>query len=628
MNIEQINAGSALLMDALWRATWQGTLAAFLVWVVCSALPKISPRARSWLWRLVFLKFAFTLLWFAPLELPVFRATLPVQTSALTPNIISARVPGPSAKSSAPNSPPQSSAQTVSQPIPVPAVFAWQSLLSALWLSGVSLAASRLLWQFVQARKLRRKAAPCTNPNLTSALIELSRKLSLQSAPQLFSSDATARPLLIGIRKPMIILPRQIVAHSSTSSIEMMIAHELAHVRRGDLAWTLATALIQALFFFNPAVWFARREYVLSQEIACDELAITAISREDHTVSAYAEMLLQIVATPATRASVTHFTLGVADAKRTLERRIRSMNLIHEKRTKVVRILAATAIVSLVVLQVPVRLVSAADDNPGDNSPSAQPGRETPVTNQINSPTLDNTTVIGEIVLPTQGNEGPPNDPISVTARRGGMIEKVLVKVGDRVAAGQPLLEMDSSEAKVQLRTAQARLRVAEADLEIARAEFNQVTNEYEVKRKMLETGRLSADELPNIERSRGMLKKSEAMLAVAKSEVELAELTLSQFTVRAPADGIIWSIAAPGTWVPQEGGKLLAQIKNPDRERAASGRKVIALQERLKRLQQEQIDLLKQTTESHPRVSDIKSQIRQTEASIREHREFQNAIK
>jgi bla regulator protein blaR1 len=359
MNIEQVNAGSELLIDALWRASWQGTLAAILVWTTCRALPKIAPRIRSWLWRLVFLKFVFTFLWLAPVELPIFRATLPAQTPALTHTINSAQVASALDNSAVPNSPTQLSAKTVSQPIAVPAIFAWHSVLAALWLSGVLLATSRLLWQFVQARKLPATAAPCTDSNLTHALNELSQKLSLRFAPQLFISTAASRPLLIGIRKPIIILPREVVTHSSLSSIEMMIAHELAHIRRGDLAWTLASALIQALFFFHPALWFARREYALAQEIACDELAITAISREQHAVTAYAEMLLQIVATSASRTAPTHFTLGVADAKRTLERRIRSMNLIHEKRTKIAPVVAAIATAFLLLLQVPVSLVSA-----------------------------------------------------------------------------------------------------------------------------------------------------------------------------------------------------------------------------------------------------------------------------
>src|SRR5687768_17167246 len=155
MNIEQINAGSALLIDALWRASWQGTLAVILVWIMCRALPKISPRVRSWLWRLVILKFIFTLLWLAPLELRIFRATILSPPPALTHTINSAQVASALDNSVVLNSPTQLSEKTVSHPIPVSPSFAWQSILAALWITGVLLATSRLLWQFVQARKLR-----------------------------------------------------------------------------------------------------------------------------------------------------------------------------------------------------------------------------------------------------------------------------------------------------------------------------------------------------------------------------------------------------------------------------------------------------------------------------------------
>ena len=51
---------------AMWRAGWQGGLAALAVWSVCRLAPSMPARFQSWLWRLVVLKFAFALLWSAP----------------------------------------------------------------------------------------------------------------------------------------------------------------------------------------------------------------------------------------------------------------------------------------------------------------------------------------------------------------------------------------------------------------------------------------------------------------------------------------------------------------------------------------------------------------------------------
>ncbi len=63
-----------------------------------------------------------------------------------------------------------------------------------------------------------------------------------------------------------------------------MLAHELAHIRRHDLAWGWLAALAECLFFFHPLVRLGNREWELAQEIACDELVvhITDASQADY----------------------------------------------------------------------------------------------------------------------------------------------------------------------------------------------------------------------------------------------------------------------------------------------------------------------------------------------------------
>src|SRR5512138_3563002 len=69
-----VNDFAAGWLDALVSACWQGGLAIALVWVVCRAWPRISPRAKCWLWRLAYLKLAAAFLWPAPINLPLLPA--------------------------------------------------------------------------------------------------------------------------------------------------------------------------------------------------------------------------------------------------------------------------------------------------------------------------------------------------------------------------------------------------------------------------------------------------------------------------------------------------------------------------------------------------------------------------
>jgi beta-lactamase regulating signal transducer with metallopeptidase domain len=56
----------------------------------------------------------------------------------------------------------------------------------------------------------------------------------------------------------------------------LALAHELAHIKRRDLAWNWLPAAAKAVFFVNPLVWVAGRELGIAQEMACDEMAARA----------------------------------------------------------------------------------------------------------------------------------------------------------------------------------------------------------------------------------------------------------------------------------------------------------------------------------------------------------------
>ena len=111
-------------------------------------------------------------------------------------------------------------------------------------------------------------------PNLTQPYSQFTQQLKLYRQPQLLVSDAINSPLLTGIFRPKLILPVAIVNHYTEAEIKLIIAHELAHLKRCDLLWNWLPTFTQGLFFFNPLIWLVQREWFRVQEICCDRLAI------------------------------------------------------------------------------------------------------------------------------------------------------------------------------------------------------------------------------------------------------------------------------------------------------------------------------------------------------------------
>ena len=63
----------------------------------------------------------------------------------------------------------------------------------------------------------------------------------------------------------------------NNDELKPVIAHELAHLKRGDLLWGLIASIAQGLFFFHPLIRLIRREYTLAQEMACDAVSMEVL---------------------------------------------------------------------------------------------------------------------------------------------------------------------------------------------------------------------------------------------------------------------------------------------------------------------------------------------------------------
>ena len=91
-------------------------------------------------------------------------------------------------------------------------------------------------------------------------LVDLQRRLRVRRAVRLVASAATHTPVVLGALFPVIVLPPTLAAGLTTQQMRVVLAHELAHIKRHDYLLNLAQRLVEALLFFNPAVWFIGRQ--------------------------------------------------------------------------------------------------------------------------------------------------------------------------------------------------------------------------------------------------------------------------------------------------------------------------------------------------------------------------------
>ncbi len=87
----------------------------------------------------------------------------------------------------------------------------------------------------------------------------------------LFSNTS---PFAVGFFRSFVYLPLSAVSSLSPEQLDVVLAHELVHIRRADYLWNLLQTVVETLFFFHPAVWWLGREVRECREHCCDEIAV------------------------------------------------------------------------------------------------------------------------------------------------------------------------------------------------------------------------------------------------------------------------------------------------------------------------------------------------------------------
>ncbi|HUT88588.1 MAG TPA: M56 family metallopeptidase [Thermoguttaceae bacterium] len=168
-------------------------------------------------------------------------------------------------------------------------------VLVAGWASGtlVMLGLAGVRW--AGCLRVMRRSASCddgTNHRLVARLSRLSRRLGLRRPARLVVTRARVGPAVIGLWRPTVLLPEIIVRDKRPEELEPLLAHELVHVRRGDLWVGVLQVLAEAVWWFHPLVWWVSRLVSREAERCCDEAVVAELRCSP---ASYARSLLDVL---------------------------------------------------------------------------------------------------------------------------------------------------------------------------------------------------------------------------------------------------------------------------------------------------------------------------------------------
>ena len=254
---------------------WQSTLFAAAVWLLAAAFRRNQARVRYALWMVASLKF---LVPFSVLvsvgELIHWPSGAHITQPSLSPFVNGIANPFPSADVAALTSP-----TPIAHPLSSVSALGghhanWEMLLVLIWASGVLLIVGRwtkLWWQLRTS-------------------VRHGKLMTVAADLPVLSVETKVEPGIVGIFRPVLVLPVGITERLTPSQFGAVVAHEMCHARRRDNLTAALHMVTEALFWFNPVVWGIGFALIHERERACDE----SVLRSHGNALAYAESILSV----------------------------------------------------------------------------------------------------------------------------------------------------------------------------------------------------------------------------------------------------------------------------------------------------------------------------------------------
>ncbi len=278
--------------------TWQVAVLAGIVWLVVRYATRERSHVSHMLWTLVLIKCLTPPIWSSPVGL--FSRWSP--TTVLN-QLGNASKPSKEQSSSIlPTSTISIDSERGRPETPIPTQFGTptkvgvsRDLRPAMVIVWLGVAAVFALVGFIRfyifLRQIRRTTI-ATPPEVARCVARLGKQLQLRQKVGVRVVTSSVGPAVYGLFRPVIVLPQVIVIGKTELQLEPLIAHEMIHVRRGDLFIALIQSLACSLAWFHPMVWFASRCVTIESERCCDEETIASLQCKP---AIYARSLLDVL---------------------------------------------------------------------------------------------------------------------------------------------------------------------------------------------------------------------------------------------------------------------------------------------------------------------------------------------
>jgi len=142
------------------------------------------------------------------------------------------------------------------------------------WLLGVAFFSLRSAGGFLLLERERRRRSTVVGTRVLEICRRLQDQLGLDRAIAYCECKWLQAPAVIGWFRPVVFLPATALTGLSEEQLELVIAHELAHIQRLDPFVNVFQVCVETLLFYHPAVWWLNKRIRAEREHCCDDMAV------------------------------------------------------------------------------------------------------------------------------------------------------------------------------------------------------------------------------------------------------------------------------------------------------------------------------------------------------------------
>ena len=156
----------------------------------------------------------------------------------------------------------------------------------AIWLICFALKSAQLISNMFYIRRVRHHKTHQIAEEWKIKVENFSRKLGIRRKVTLLQSELVKVPVTIGFLKPVILLPVGMVFQLATGQIDTILLHELAHIYRRDYLVNILQSIVEAIFFFNPAILWISALIREEREACCDDIVLENVTQKGNYLEA------------------------------------------------------------------------------------------------------------------------------------------------------------------------------------------------------------------------------------------------------------------------------------------------------------------------------------------------------